>query len=76
MRIVTASTMCTTQMFLTQSVFLEIIKLIIKAIFHFREVVNIPWKNIMPIRLPVTLNVLIISREILFLINFESGSKI
>lgn len=31
-------------MFLTQSVFLDTTKLIIKALFHFREKVNIPGK--------------------------------
>lgn len=33
-------------MFLTQSLFLDNIYLIIKAIFHFSEKVNIPGKNI------------------------------
>lgn len=41
-----ASTMHITQTFLTQGLFLDNIKLIIKAIFHFRKKVNIPGKNI------------------------------
>lgn len=61
---------------LTQNMFLGNIKLIIRAIFCFREVVNIAWKNINAHQIPVTFNVLIISREVLFIINFESGSKI
>lgn len=69
MTAITASTML-----LTQSVFLENVKLIIKAIFCFREIVNVPWKNINAH--PVTFNVFIILREVLFVINFESDSKI